>query len=53
MAQPNLPLSRFAELDLLPLEHFGAAGLRKSDSVRHLLLLRDWMADDTGRGGRR
>jgi hypothetical protein len=35
MAQPDLAGARFADRDLLPLEHFGAAGLVDANGMRH------------------
>ena len=38
MAQPDLPLAGPADLDLLPFQHLGSAGLRKTDRLHHCCL---------------
>ena len=41
MADPDLARAGLADLDLLPFQHLGSAGLRKTDRLDHLPLLSD------------
>jgi hypothetical protein len=44
VADADLALAGLADLDLLPLQDLGAAGLRETDCVRHLSLLSGFVA---------
>ena len=40
MSEPHLAFAGLADLDLLPLQDLGSAGLRKTDRLHHRRLLR-------------